>query len=239
MQTHRHRCWTAPARISDNLPTIQTSGVPRRQRPRMLTSAIPVGHRLQPAQRADPRAGHRRLTGRGGHWSVPVPGVAVADDYALITRQHPADRRPVTGMHAGQIAGAGQVHLLGPARRAGRVSSACTAGAVFSSVRTRFMKPLASTSPATLPQIPAIQPSVLASANTVPASPDAGLCLTRSVPSRGVRVQIRSRIGLMTCQEAIWSRVVRWQADPHHGSASGRKADAADGLLRSFAPSDP
>jgi hypothetical protein len=43
------------------------------------------------------------------------------------------------------------------AARAG-VSSACTAGAAFSSSRTRCMNPLASTSAAAFPRIPAIQP---------------------------------------------------------------------------------
>ena len=45
-----------------------------------------------------------------------------------------------------------------PAARAG-VSSACTAGAVFSSSRTRSMNPLPSTSAAAFPRIPAIHPA--------------------------------------------------------------------------------
>ena len=45
-----------------------------------------------------------------------------------------------------------------PAARAG-VSSACTAGAARSSSRTRVMNPLASTSPAAFPRIPAIHPA--------------------------------------------------------------------------------
>ena len=55
---------------------------------------------------------------------MAVPGVAVADDDALVAGQHPAgvDRpgRPVAGMQAGQVAGAGQVDVPGPAGRAGR-----------------------------------------------------------------------------------------------------------------------
>ena len=45
-----------------------------------------------------------------------------------------------------------------PAARAG-VSSACTAGAVCSSSRTRSTNPLASTSAAAFPRIPAIHPA--------------------------------------------------------------------------------
>jgi hypothetical protein len=45
-----------------------------------------------------------------------------------------------------------------PAARAG-VSSACTAAAVLSSSRTRPMNPLASTSAAAFPRIPAIHPA--------------------------------------------------------------------------------
>jgi hypothetical protein len=50
------------------------------------------------------------------------------------------------------------VHVPHPAVRPG-LSSACTAGADFSSSRTRSMNPLASTRPAAFLRIPAIHPA--------------------------------------------------------------------------------
>lgn len=50
-----------------------------------------------------------------------------------------------------------RTYRVPPAARAG-VSSAWTAGAAFSSSRTRSMNPLASTRAAALPRMPAIHP---------------------------------------------------------------------------------
>jgi hypothetical protein len=58
------------------------------------------------------------------------------------------------------VTGCGGEHPeSGPVPARAGVSSARTAGAVFSSSRTRSMNPLASTSAAVLPRIPAIQPA--------------------------------------------------------------------------------
>jgi hypothetical protein len=122
----------------------------------LLPGWLEVVQALQVPQQVNPAPGVQRIG------QVPVTGVAVPDDDALVTGQHaaasiaPADRSPVC-RQVRYLVQARCTYRVPPAARAG-ASSACTAGAVFSSSRTRSMNPLASTSEAARPRIPAIHP---------------------------------------------------------------------------------